>query len=281
MTHTQSPPPSLDPRTEIAFIGGGNMARALLSGLITQGHATDGVQVVEPLAETAHALRADFPDLTVHEGASTHLSRADVVVWAVKPQQFVHASALYRDWTAQTLHVSIMAGVRNATLQTLLRTDQTVRTMPNTPALIGLGITGLYADTSHVHTSQRHLTEALLSSTGQTLWVDTEDDLDAVTALSGSGPAYVFYFLEAMQKAAAQMGLTAQQGRVLGQATFIGAASLAANSSDDLAVLRDRVTSKGGTTAAALNCLQDHAVGDSFVQAMLAAQARAKELGRA
>jgi pyrroline-5-carboxylate reductase len=150
--------------------------------------------------------------------------------------------------------------------------------MPNTPALIGRGISGLYAR-SAVGAAERALVDAVLAPTGQTVWVDREEDLDAVTALSGSGPAYVFYFVEAMIAAAQQMGLSAEQGKQLALATFAGATELAATSDEAPQVLRERVTSKGGTTYAALSSLEASGVKDAFVTALRAAQQRARELG--
>ena len=153
-----------------------------------------------------------------------------------------------------------------------------VRSMPNTPALIGRGIAGLWA-TPAATAEDRACVERVLAPTGQTLWVEHEADLDAVTALSGSGPAYVFYVVEAMMAAALEMGLTAEQGKRLALATFDGAAALAAQSEDPPAVLRERVTSKGGTTAAALQVLGDAGVAEAFVRAIRAAEQRARELG--
>jgi len=153
-----------------------------------------------------------------------------------------------------------------------------VRCMPNTPALIGQGMTGLYARPG-VSPAQCREVEALLAPTGQLLWVEAEEQLDAVTALSGSGPAYVFYFVEAMMRAAEQMGLSAEQGRQLALGTFAGATELARRSDESPAVLRERVTSKGGTTYAALTRLEQQGVGEAFVQALQAARLRAKELG--
>jgi len=153
-----------------------------------------------------------------------------------------------------------------------------VRAMPNTPALIGQGIAGLYAR-SAVTAGDRALVEQVLAPTGQTLWVAREADLDAVTALSGSGPAYVFYFVEAMIEAAVEMGLPAEQGRQLALATFAGATELARRSSDPPELLRQRVTSKGGTTYAALTTLESAGVRSAFVEALKAARLRARELG--
>jgi pyrroline-5-carboxylate reductase len=154
-----------------------------------------------------------------------------------------------------------------------------VRSMPNTPALIGQGIAGLYAR-PEVGAADRAQIEALFAPTGQSVWVAREEDLDAVTALSGSGPAYVFFFIEAMVQAATEMGLSAEQGRQLAQATFAGAAALAQQSPLSPTALREQVTSPGGTTHAAITALQDQGVGPAFVKALHAARARAEALGR-
>jgi len=206
-------------------------------------------------------------------------------VWAVKPQLFGVAAAPCAAHIAQALQLSVMAGIRSDAIARAIAAagadaerPRIVRTMPNTPALIGRGIAGLYA-TPAVSADERAFVEQVLAPTGQTLWVDHEVDLDAVTALSGSGPAYVFYFIEAMVDAALQMGLSAEQGRRLALATFDGATALAAQSDESPAVLRERVTSKGGTTYAALQSLQASGVQAAFVAALRAAQQRAKELG--
>jgi pyrroline-5-carboxylate reductase len=172
----------------------------------------------------------------------------------------------------------VMAGIRSDAITRAAGTERVVRAMPNTPALIGRGIAGLYARAA-VTRDDRALVEKVLAPTGQTLWVEREADLDAVTALSGSGPAYVFYFIEAMVETAQAMGLPAAQGRELALATFAGATELVARSSEPLAVLRERVTSRGGTTHAALASLEADRVQAAFVKALHAARRRAEELG--
>jgi pyrroline-5-carboxylate reductase len=172
----------------------------------------------------------------------------------------------------------VMAGVRTEALAAATGSQRVVRAMPNTPALVGLGITGLYA-TSKVNEADRAATEQVLSRSGELMWLQRERDLDAVTALSGSGPAYVYYFIEAMIQAAGEMGLTVEQGRRLALATFAGATELAKQSKDSPAVLRERVTSKGGTTYAALMSLDNDAVKAAFVRALHAARERARTLG--
>ena len=261
----------------LAFIGGGNMAQAILGGLIRAGHAPGRLLVVEPWAEQRERLQHELGLAPLAE-AGPELARAGTVVWAVKPQLFKAAAAPCAAHVGQALHLSVMAGIRTDALVQATGSARVVRAMPNTPALIGLGISGLYARPD-VSAAERQAIEALLAPTGTSLWVDREADLDAVTALSGSGPAYVFYFVEAMMAAAQAMGLSAEQGKQLALATFAGASELARRSDDPPSVLRERVTSKGGTTYAALQSLQADGVGEAFVRALTAAQQRARELG--
>jgi len=267
--------------TRLAFIGGGNMASAILGGLIREGMAPSQVTVIEPFAETAAKLKAAW-GVEVHASASAEasssLSKADLVVWAVKPQVFKEAALPVANFTKQALHLSVAAGIRSDSIARWLQTDRVVRSMPNTPALVGQGITGLFARPG-VSAQDQSLIEQVLKSTGEFLWVQQEADLDTVTALSGSGPAYVFYFLEAMTEAGVKMGLPEAQAYHLAKATFAGATHLARQSTESPEVLRQRVTSKGGTTYAALSSMADDHVKEAFVKAMLAAQKRAGELG--
>jgi pyrroline-5-carboxylate reductase len=262
----------------VAFIGGGNMAAAVLGGLLQAGRPAASFVVVEPFEATREALRAKT-GVTVLAAADASLARAATVVWAVKPQSFRAAAEPCRAHVAGALQLSVMAGIRSDAIVAATGSDAVVRTMPNTPALIGQGIAGVYARPS-VTPAQRAEVEAILAPTGRLLWVDREDDLDAVTALSGSGPAYVFYFVEAMMQAAAEMGLTEEQGRRLALGTFRGATALADQSGEPPAVLRERVTSRGGTTYAALTSLEADGVKAAFVRALHAARTRAQELGR-
>ena len=263
--------------SRLAFVGGGNMANAILGGLLREGLAPKQVVVIEPFAETADKLRKEL-GVEVHAQASHVLANSDLVVWAVKPQVFKDAALPVASFTQNSLHLSVAAGIRSDSIARWLHTNRVVRSMPNTPALVGQGITGLFARDG-VSAQDKKLVEHVLKSTGEWLWVTQESDLDVVTALSGSGPAYVFYFLEAMTEAGVQMGLSQEQAYHLAKATFGGATHLARQSSDSPQVLRQRVTSKGGTTYAALTSMaQDH-VKEAFVKAMLAAQKRAGELG--
>ena len=261
----------------IAFIGGGNMASAIIGGLIHQGHPASQIEVVEPWAEAREALRKNYR-IEAQAEAGPALQRARIVVWAVKPQTFKDAAAQARAHTQQALHLSVAAGIRSDSIAQWLSTERIVRTMPNTPALVGKGMSAIYARPA-VNAEERTQVEAILASTGEFLWVESEKQLDAVTALSGSGPAYVFYFLEAMTRAGVGMGLSEQQAHQLAVGTFVGASELARSSDEPPEVLRERVTSKGGTTYAALTSLERDAVGESFVRAMEAAQQRAQELG--
>ena len=267
-------------KVRLAFIGGGNMASAILGGLMKQGLAQSQVVVIEPFAETAAKLQREF-GVEVHgdaSGASAVLTDADLVVWAVKPQVFKEAALPVAAFTQKALHLSVAAGIRSDSIARWVQTDRVVRSMPNTPALVGQGITGLFSRAG-VSAADKQLVEQVLKSTGEWLWVKQESDLDVVTALSGSGPAYVFYFLEAMTDAGVQMGLSPEQAYHLAKATFGGATHLARQSTDSPEVLRQRVTSKGGTTYAALTSMADDHVKEAFVKAMLAAQKRAAELG--
>jgi len=210
--------------------------------------------------------------------AGPRLQDVDLVVWAVKPQVFSEAAAPVMPHTRSALHLSVAAGIRTDSIARWVGTDRVVRCMPNTPALVGQGITGLFACPS-VTSADKTWVEQVIATTGQFLWVDKEIQLDAITALSGSGPAYVFYFLEAMTQAGVGMGLSAQQAYQLAVATFSGASSLAAASTESAEVLRQRVTSKGGTTYAAISAMEAAGIKSAFVKAMQAAEKRAGELG--
>jgi pyrroline-5-carboxylate reductase len=263
--------------THIVFIGGGNMASAIIGGLINEGQPVDTLRVVEPSESQRRQLHQDL-GVTSQDAADASLAAAELVVWAVKPQMFGAAAGPCAAHVRAALQLSVMAGIRTQAIEEAVGTRRIVRAMPNTPALIGKGISGLYAG-PEVTPAERALVQRVLAPTGATLWVNTEQDLDAVTALSGSGPAYVFYFVEAMIEAAQEMGLPAEQGREFALATFAGATALAQASPDPPSVLRDRVTSKGGTTQAALQSLESNAVKRGFVAAIKAARQRARELG--
>jgi pyrroline-5-carboxylate reductase len=261
----------------MAFIGGGNMASAIIGGLLRQGMRPDQITVVEPFAETAAQLQRDF-GIAALPAASPALARAQLVVWAVKPQLFSAAAAPVMPHTREALHLSVAAGIRTDSISRWVGTDRVVRCMPNTPALVGQGMTALYPCPT-VTEIDKALVEQVIGTTGQSVWVTQESQLDAVTALSGSGPAYVFYFLEAMTEAGVGMGLPHAQAYQLAVATFAGSASLAAASTESPEVLRQRVTSKGGTTYAAITAMEASGVKPAFIHAMQAAEQRARELG--
>ena len=261
---------------KIAFIGGGNMASAIIGGLLRQGMPASDIIVVEPYEAAREALQANFGIAALPE-AGPALQRAALVVWAVKPQTFKDAAAAAAAHTRHALHLSVAAGITTDSIAAWLGTARLVRAMPNTPALVGKGMTGLYAR-PEVDADGKALIARVMGSTGQLLWVDQEQKLDAVTAISGSGPAYVFLFLEAMTRAGVDMGLTAEQAHQLAVATFQGGAELAARSDESPEVLRQRVTSKGGTTHAAITHMQEQQVPEHFIAAMRKAEARAQEL---
>lgn len=268
---------------KIAFIGGGNMASALIAGLANKLTAGANIHVADPSAEALARLQQQFGVSTAAQ-ADAVAAAADVIVLAVKPQSMRAVAAqllplLQAVPGQQPLIVSIAAGIRGADLSRWLDGyGAIVRCMPNTPALIGMGITGMVA-TAGVSAAQKQAADDILRAVGPTVWLDDEAQIDAVTAVSGSGPAYVFYFIEAMQQAAQEMGLSAEQGKQLAMATFTGAAQLAQQSDEPVTLLRERVTSKGGTTYAALTSMEAAGVKPAIIQAMKAAAARGKEMG--
>ena len=262
----------------MAFIGGGNMASALIGGLVKNGTPASAIHVVEPLEATRQALVAQH-GVRVLAAADASLKDCAVVVWGVKPQVFKEAALQTKDYFANALHLSVAAGISSDSIAAWLHTERVVRAMPNTPALVGLGQTGLFARNT-VSEAEKQAISGMLALVGESLWVEQEALLDAVTAVSGSGPAYVFYVLEAMVDAGVQMGLTPEQAHQLAVGTLVGASELARSSSDTPAVLREKVTSKGGTTYAALTVMQKKGIHASLVEAMQAARNRAKVLGQ-
>ena len=261
----------------IAFIGGGNMASAIMGGLLKRGLAASQIQVVEPFAGQRAKLTQQF-QVAVSPSPDASLKRASLVVWAVKPQTFKEAAGQTCAYTQGALHLSVAAGIRSDSIAAWLGTERIVRAMPNTPALIGKGMSALFARPA-VSADQRLVVERVIQTTGDYLWLDDEQQLDAVTALSGSGPAYVFYFIEAMIQAGTDMGLSREQAHKLAVATFVGASALAQASKEPPEVLRERVTSKGGTTYAALTSMEQSGVKQQFIRAIQAAKQRAAELG--
>jgi pyrroline-5-carboxylate reductase len=266
-----------DMNHKIAFIGGGNMASAIIGGLIGQGMEAMDILVVEPSAPQQEKIKQDF-GIEAFSAPNSMLAQAATVVWAVKPQTFKVAAQQARAHTVAALHFSVMAGIRADSMAQLLGIQRIVRSMPNTPALIGQGMTAMFA-TPQVTPADRSAIERIMESTGEYLWLNDETQLDAVTAISGSGPAYVFYFIEAMTQAGIDMGLSAGQAAQLAKATFTGASALAHSATEPPSVLRERVTSKGGTTYAAITSMEQDNVANMFMRAMHAARRRAKELG--
>ncbi len=264
---------------KIVFLGGGNMANALIGGMLKQGFAPGDIDVIDPGADARNKLAAAYA-VTCHASAETAPVAPDILLLAVKPQQMKEAVAPFIDKLGQALVISIAAGLdMNALSRWLGGHRRIVRCMPNTPALIGAGITGLCA-LPEVSPDQRAAADRVLHAVGRTVWIDDETRMDSVTAISGSGPAYVFLFIEALQQAAADLGFTPEQGRLLAIETVQGAAALAAQSAEPASLLRERVTSKGGTTEAALKTMAAHGVKEGIVAGCKAADARGRELGK-
>jgi pyrroline-5-carboxylate reductase len=262
------------------FIGGGNMASAMIGGLLARGAAAADIRVVEPMAAQRERLAERFPGAGVHPAVeAAALAGADVVVIAVKPQQMQDAARQLSPFIgAVPLVLTIAAGVRCDDLSRWLGGyRRIVRAMPNTPALIGAGISGLYATPDGLAGVAAAV--QVLEACGEVIRCGDERDLDAVTGVSGSGPAYVFYFLEALEQAARELGLDPADARRLAYATFAGSVALAQQSAEPPATLRANVTSKGGTTARALDVLNAAKVNEHFIAAVKAAAARARELG--
>jgi pyrroline-5-carboxylate reductase len=275
----------INQNTHITFVGGGNMGRALVSGLLANGAQANQLSVVEANASTGLQLHHDFGVQIIGalEQIAFDFSKNNVVVMAIKPQDFnVVAKALSAKLKHATapgpLILSIAAGIRLKDMSRWLDHARCVRAMPNTPALIGKGITGLFADVA-VNPADRTLAETICNAVGQAVWVNEEKLMDAVTAVSGSGPAYVFAFLEAMQSSGEKLGLDAATARKLAYATLEGATQLAHNSDEHAGVLRERVTSKGGTTAAALDMLKQLDWHGILEKAIDAANQRGKTMG--
>ena len=263
---------------KITFIGGGNMAVALIGGLRRQGFSAAGMQVVEPFAQARERLTESF-GVRCTAAVDAAALNCEVLVLAVKPQQLREAVAPFSGKLDNQLVVSIAAGLRMTDISRWLGNyHKLVRTMPNTPALIGAGVSGLCADPS-VDLEGRTNAEKILKAVGSTVWIDNEEQMDAVTAVSGSGPAYVFYFLEAMEVAALNLGFDARSARRLTVETFLGAARLAEQSSESISTLRERVTSKGGTTEAALSSFGASRIAAAIEHGIIAAEARGRELG--
>ena len=264
---------------KITFLGGGNMANALIGGMLKNGFAAADITVIEPGGAARDKLAETYA-VNCLETAGMLGSAGELLVLAVKPQQMKEAVAPLTGKLGNAVVVSIAAGLDLVTLSRFLGGHRkVVRCMPNTPALIGAGITGLCA-LPQVTPAERDAADRILKAVGSTVWIADEDKMDGVTALSGSGPAYVFLFIEALQQAAADLGFTPEQGRQLAIETVQGAAALAAQSSDPASLLRERVTSKGGTTEAALQMMAEKGVKEGIIAGVKAAEARGRELGK-
>ena len=264
----------------ITFIGGGNMATALITGLLKKNWTARDIRVVDVDGQARERLARDL-GVAVHAELEPAAKGAECIVLAVKPQQMAAVARELGPLVRDALVVTIAAGIRLTDLSRWLGGHtRIVRAMPNTPALVLAGVTGLYAAPG-VADEDRQDAEAILRAAGRTLWVTREEEMDAITAVSGSGPAYVFYFIEALEQAASQLGFTNDDARALALETFRGAVKLAAESGESPGTLRVRVTSKGGTTERALAELESEGVRDAIVSAVRAAEARSRELGAA
>ncbi len=262
----------------ITFIGGGNMATALIGGLLNgKFYTAEELSAVEVNEEACARLRKQFSIRTTDDLAQG-IANSNIIVLSVKPQQLREVCTQLAPLLNSQLIVSIAAGIRAQDISRWLKTENVVRCMPNTPALIQSGVTGLYA-LPKVSLANKQITEHILNAVGSTVWLQEEVMLDGVTAISGSGPAYVFYFIEAMQQAAKELGFDEVQAKRLVLDTFLGAAKLAETSQDEVSVLRARVTSKNGTTERALLSMQANAVKQHIVAAVHAAALRSKEMG--
>jgi len=266
-------------KKSIGFIGGGNMASSLIGGLIADGIDPAQISVAEPDSERRATLRAHFA-INVVESAEAMLEEVSIIILAVKPQ-IIHevCSNIGNHLKGKSpLFISVAAGIHVADIDRWLGGEQAiVRTMPNTPALIRTGATGLFAN-AKVSKEQRELSEAIMRAVGVTIWVEREDEIDIVTALSGSGPAYYFLVIELMQQSAMKLGLSEESSRLLALQTAFGATKMALESSDDCATLRRKVTSPGGTTERALGIMLDNKLDETIDAALTSARDRAREL---
>ena len=269
--------------SNICFIGGGNMATSLIGGLIAQGHAADSISVSDPNESQRNQLEQQF-SVNTFADCSAAIAGADIVVLAVKPQVMkevaIMVAAAINEKAKQPLFVSIAAGINLFSLQTWLGKEQAiVRCMPNTPSLIQLGASGLYAN-EQTSIVQKNLAETVLKAAGIVQWVQSEAEIDAVTAVSGSGPAYYFLLMEAMIDAGVELGLSRETASELTIQTAIGAAQMAKESDVDTAELRRRVTSPGGTTEQAINTFESAHLRDIVKAALNAANRRSGELAQ-
>lgn len=262
----------------VVFIGGGNMADALVGGLLKSGIQANQIRAVE-VDGAARRRLSDKYRIECAAVARGTIRAGEVVVFAVKPQQMKEAARFSGIKDNVNLVISIAAGVTLASIASWLGGHaKLVRAMPNTPALIGAGVTGLYA-LPGVSEAEKRQAETILGAVGATVWIPDESLMDAVTAISGSGPAYVFWFIEQLANAGESLGLASEVSRKLALETVLGSARLAAQSAESPAALRERVTSKGGTTEAALKAFEEQKLAERFLRAVEAARDRGTELG--
>lgn len=261
----------------IGFIGGGNMAQALIGGLLGYGVKASKIWVADPLPNIATALGNKGIKTTTDN--TEVINNADVIILAVKPQVMAEVLKPLQDLWQEQIIISIAAGVGLTNLQTMLAGyGKIVRAMPNTPALVQTGATGLYAETHSLSVEEKDLVTKVMGASGLVLWLDNEDLMHAVTAVSGSAPAYFFYFIESIIKGGVALGLTEKQAATLAMQTALGAAQMAITSDDNPATLRQKVTSPNGTTQAAIDSMQHHQVAQHIVSAMQACAKRSREL---
>ncbi|MGB6103107.1 MAG: pyrroline-5-carboxylate reductase [Pusillimonas sp.] len=267
------------PRNQvITFVGGGQMATALIRGLLRSGFEANNIIVLEPLAMQRERVALSLGVRTLAM-ADEVVAKAGTVVWAVKPQVLQTAIQSVHDRVVGALHLSIVAGIATHTLSRWLESDRIVRAMPNTPSTIGAGVTGMLAMPG-TSPADRQLAEIIFGATGYCFWVESDERIDAVTAVSGSGPGYVFEFLASFQRAAQTLGFSEEQARELVVRTALGAAQQAASEPAKLSALRDQVASKGGTTEAGLDALTRHHLPLALKFAVENAYGRARELSR-
>lgn len=269
----------MEQRDTIAFIGGGNMASSLIGGLIGDGYPDARIRVSDPSDAQRASLAERFPGIVVTADNAEAVRSASCIVLAVKPQVMATTADTLRETGCHVLFLSVAAGITSARLDQWLGGDRAiVRAMPNTPALISCGATGAYAN-ARVDTTQHAMADHILRAVGELQWFEDEAALDIVTALSGSGPAYVFLLMEALEAGGVDLGLDADTARALALHTVHGAARLALESHDSPATLRARVTSPGGTTEQALKVFETGGLRKLVAEAMGAAARRARELG--
>ena len=262
----------------VAFIGAGNMATSLVGGLVADGYAPQHLWVTNPSLPKLETLQQQFK-VNITQDNLQAVASAEIIVLAIKPQKM---QAVLRELSSSLgtkLLISVAAGIPTTQLQTWLGNQPIaiIRCMPNTPALIGAGVTGMYA-TPSITPAQKALAESIMQAVGSVLWVDKEEQIDIVAALSGSGPAYFFRVMEALQAGAEKLGLSSDQANMLTLQTALGAAKMAAISQESLKTLREQVTSPGGMTAKAISALEAGGIDQLFYAALCAGRQRAQEM---